>query len=413
MRVLLASLDSPGFLHPAIGLAAALQRRGHAVAFVTGAAAAAVLRRHGWESDVCGNGDGRGFETAHWFRPLAAALQVKQIERAMARFACDVLVGQVLMLGPLLVRERCGVPLALQGLATHLWPGGGARRAASAATEERRVWRHADMLGYLNQARALARLPALDALPEASPLWGDMLWLRSIAELHGGTGVPGRLHLVGACIWEPDGRDPDLAGWLDAAQRRGRRIAYVQHGRAFGGPGFWQPLIEALAGGEIQVAAATGRMDDPAAPEARRPEGPEGFFLRPHLSQGAVLSRADLMIGSATTTAVLGALSHGVPCLLIPHGGEQLDLAEQVESAGAARTLAPQGLTAGALRAAVAAVLADSSLRRRARELGTILSSIDGFVESADLLESLAARRSVAADFGPHVAKAPSCKGAP
>jgi UDP:flavonoid glycosyltransferase YjiC (YdhE family) len=405
MRVLIASLDTPGFLHPAVGLAAALRRRGHAVAFVTGGAAAAVLQRHGCERIVSGNGDCRGFETAHWFRPLAAALQVRQIEHAMTRFACDVLVGQVLMLGPLLVRERCGVPLALQGLATHLWPGGGARRAASAATEERRAWRHADMLGHLNQARALARLPALAAPPEASPLLGDMLWLRSIEELHGGAGVPGRLHLVGACLWEPDGGDADLACWLEEARRRGRPIAYVQHGKAFGGSGFWQPLAEACAGGELQVAAATGRMDDLVGPPEANP--PDGFFLRPHLSQREVLRHADLMIGSATTTAVLGALSHGVPCLLIPRGGEQLDLAEQVERAGAGRTLAPEGLTAGVLRSAVASVLADPSLRRRARELGTVLAGIDGFARSADLLESLAARRSVAADVGPHLPEAP------
>jgi UDP:flavonoid glycosyltransferase YjiC (YdhE family) len=390
LKVLLCSLDSPGFLFPAIGLAVALRAAGHEVAFVTAGGAAARLAGQGLRRIPCGERDSRSFETAHWFAPLAVALQVKHIEHALRSFAADVLVGQTLTLGPLIVGERWGLPVAVQGLATHLWPGGGASGAASAAAEERRAWRLADMLGHLNAARALVRLPAVSVAAGAGPLLGDLHWLRSVEELHGGPGLPGRLHLVGACLWEPAEEDEELAAWLDEAAAAGRPIAYVQQGRTFGTPGFWAPLVEAFGGGEVRIAAASGRMDGPGGlAEAV----PAGWFVRPHVHQGAVLRRAALMIGSATSTAVLGALSHGVPCVLVPGGGEQLELAEQVERAGAGQRLAPAGLTAAALRRPVAAALGDGGLHRRAAELRAAFARVDGFAVSTELLERLAAPR--------------------
>jgi UDP:flavonoid glycosyltransferase YjiC (YdhE family) len=102
------------------------------------------------------------------------------------------------------------------------------------------------------------------------------------------------------------------------------------------------------------------------------------------------LRYADLMIGSAASSAVLGALSHGVPCLMIPSGGEQLDLADQVEHAGAGRVLEPRYVTPVALRRAVRQTLADVSLRRRARELQRAFARLPGFTAAVQQLEWLA-----------------------
>ncbi len=405
MRVLVCPLASNGFLFPALGLARALGARGHEVAVLTAASAGPWLEEAGLAPPPGVQGDGRGFATEHWFQPLAVALQVRQIEQAMAHFAPDLLVGQALTLGPLIVRERAGIPVAVQGLAAHLWPGGGARWSASAATLERRRWRHADMLRHLDNARALARLPALPALPalsspgrdpDRSPLLGDLFLLRSIAELHGGPGIPGCLHLVGACLWEPARADAELHSWLAEARRRRRPVAYVQPGRTFGGPGFWRQLAELCARGSLAAVVAAGRGDPGAAgcAGAGRIDEPLSCDLlaRHDPCLGAVLPHADLAIGSASSTLVLGALTHGIPSLLLPSGGEQPDLAEQVERAGAAMVVPPEALTVGALHEAVSAVLGDEALRRRARALGRSFARLDGLVVSARLLEGLAVR---------------------
>jgi UDP:flavonoid glycosyltransferase YjiC (YdhE family) len=382
MRILFCSLGSPGFLFPAIGLAAELRSRGHEVAFATAKDAAPYLDHAELRRIPCGDRDASSFQTPHWFHSLAVALQIRHIDHALARFAPDLMIGQPLTLGPSIVQERTGLPSVVQGLATHLWPGGGPRQPASALSEERCLWRHHDMMRHLNEARSLAGLRALHCSPEASPLLGDLLLLRTIPALHGGPGEPGRVHLVGACLWEPAARDNALESWLDDTRRRGAPLVYVQHGRSFGGPGFWRPLVDAFAGGPLVFAASTGRMDCEVGETS-----PGRCFLRPHLNQSEVLPHAQLMIGSASSAAVLGALTHGLPCLLIPAGGEQLDLAEQVQRAGAARILAAETLTADSLQEAVLDALGDTDLRLRALSLGRALASQGGFALSAQLLE--------------------------
>jgi UDP:flavonoid glycosyltransferase YjiC (YdhE family) len=393
MRTLFCSFESSGFLFPAIGLAAALRSRGHQVAFVTDRRAEPALRQAGFERLPRGDRDGRSFETGQWFRPLAVALQVKHLEHAMVRFDPDLLVGQALALGPLIVRERSGIPLAVQGLATYLWPCGAGRPGASTATLRRRVWRHQTMLRHLNEARVLAGLPAADADPRESPLLGDLFQLRSVRELHGGDDLPPRVRLAGACLWEPASQDDGLAGWIAAARDAGKPIVYAHHGRACGGLGFWQSLLEAFADGSLRIAAATSRLS--AEREAQLPPG--AFYWRRQIERSRVLRAADLLIGSAASSAVLGALSHGVPCLLIPAGGEQLDLAEQVERAGAGRILAPREVTPAALRRAVRQVLADGRLRRGARELQRAFAGLAGFTAAAEEVERLAAPANVRA----------------
>jgi UDP:flavonoid glycosyltransferase YjiC (YdhE family) len=184
MRALFCSLDSPGFLYPAIGLAAELRARGHEVAFVTDRSARPRLAQAGFERLPRGGRDGSSFQTGNWSLPLAVALQVAHIEHALADFNPDLIVGQALALGPLIVRERWGLPVAIQGHATHSWPGAGAPSVA----ERRRAWRHRTMLRLLNEARALARLPALAAGADENPLLGDLFLFRSVPEL-GGTGA--------------------------------------------------------------------------------------------------------------------------------------------------------------------------------------------------------------------------------
>ena len=63
--------------------------------------------------------------------------------------------------------------------------------------------------------------------------------------------------------------------------------------------------------------------------------------------------------GSGTT---YGALAHGLPLLMLPHGADQFDNAAAARAAGVAETLMPPEIEPAAIRVAVEALLDDAGL---------------------------------------------------
>jgi len=112
-------------------------------------------------------------------------------------------------------------------------------------------------------------------------------------------------------------------------------------------------------------------------------------LVRGHIAQAAVLEHADALVCSGNTTAVLGALTHGLPALLLPSGGEQPALAARCLEAGAAVVAEPEA-PASRLRAALERVLEEASLRRAARRLEADFAAYDGPGRVAAALEELA-----------------------
>jgi len=393
MRFLFCSIGSPGFIYPMIGMAKALGERGHEVAFVVDQAWEEPLRRAGLMRLPRGDEDGGSFQIDLWARPVSIAIQVKHIEYALAQFRPDVLVAQSLTYGPLLVAERAGLPVGVLGLCTYLWPRverWGVKRPGWPSIYGRRVWRHQDQLRVYNEARQLFRMPSVEMSPEFSPLLGDLFMVRSVPELEGRTGEhPERVHCVGACLWhseeEPDG---ELAAWLENARSSGGSLVYVQHGNFFDQPGFWQALKEGLAEREdFWVLASSSRMDRFVG------ELPENFFVRPHIPQEHILSHACAVVAGGNTTVALGALTAGLPSLLIPGGNEQPDVAQLWSDAGVARTIACDEVTPELLLNEIGALIEEPCYKRKSQELARAFARYEGFSLAMDLLETLGATR--------------------
>ncbi len=353
MRVLLSPLGSPGFLFPAIGLAHQLRQAGHEVAFVTAAWARGLLGAEGFDL-VQGS---PGFRTERWHSPAAVADQVRCLDVAIGEERPDLVVCSALALGPLLAAERQGLPVAVLGLLGPLW-----------ATEDP-VWsaRYGELC-----AAALGAREALGMHAEGPehPYLGD-LTLRPAVPLEGS--VPEGVRSCRPILWAPRA-GPRLQVWLEQLEQP---PIYLQQGRAFGGPGFWDLAREALA--DLPVAAAVSRMD--RAPGAV----PPGWLVQPHVSMGPVLSGASAMVASGTSTTALGALRAGCPAVLLPSGGEQHQLAELLHELGVAEVLQVEGLTADGLRAAV---LAASERRDAAQRAAAQLNSLEHH-EPVLLLEAL------------------------
>ncbi len=389
MKFLFCPMASPGFVFPCVAVARELQARGHEVAFVTGPGSQRLLEEAGMPRIPRGPKDGASFQVEVWADPLSGAMQYKHLEYALGTFPADVLVGSPLSLGPLLMRERLGMPYAIIGFLTHLWPLTDTPPEELTEPEGRLRWRHQDMLRHYNRLRQLFHLPVLQWAPSESPMMGDLLLQRSIPELASlGGELPSRVHLVGACLWEPPTVDPELQRWLEEARASGDTILYVQQGRTFDSPSFWPHLQEALKGRRVRFAASVGRMDAPLEPAP-----PENCFLRPVVPQGAVLPYAHAVVSSGNTTSILGALTHGLPSLLLSGGGEQPDASELVERAGAAVHLSAHHLSLKRVSQLLDALWEQPSLRERARHLQAGFARVAGPQVAAHLLERLARER--------------------
>ncbi|MBR1280206.1 glycosyltransferase [Bradyrhizobium sp. AUGA SZCCT0283] len=285
--------------------------------------------------------------------------------------------------------EILGLPVAILGFATHLLPK--PRRDTKQSnekpdeTQERAIWRLESMSERLHAVRNLLHLPPLSPQQAADFLLGDLFLLQSVPELEpGAADLPPGVHCVGSCVWEPAGTDEDLAKWLDSTSELGP-VVYMQHGRLFHLGNLWPAVTECLGGENIRLVASTGRMGG----DLTKPP-PFNFFLRDHVPQGQVLPHATAVVCTANTTAVLGSLSFGLPLLLLPGGGEQLEVAAICERIGAALTLAPESVTPELFHAALREIDGNPRFRASARRIQSCLSAVQGHLLAADLLELLA-----------------------
>jgi MGT family glycosyltransferase len=390
MRFLFCSLASRGFLNPAIGMALSLEKRGHLVSFVTDQSLAGDLAENGLNRIPRGAVDGTSFQVANWPNPLSVAIQVKHIEYAVQSFRPDVLVGQPLELGSMLVRERQGIPLAEMGFVTYLWPSqAAAGTPVSSENAERKLWRRGDMLRIYSEVRKQLRMPPLENQQSEAPLLGDLFLLRSVPALeYDLEDLPRQVHLVGACLWEDEAYDAGLEDWLNREDQRHLPLIYVQQGRFFHTPHFWPALVEGLGAMPVRVAASSERTD------CNLGALPSNFFVRPYVPQSMVLRRAATMVASANTTAVLGALTNGVSSLLIPGGGEQPDVAERCAELGVARNLPPAEVSVERLCSEVDLLLKNHRMKEGAVRMAAAFAELDGFELAADLLETLGSTRS-------------------
>jgi UDP:flavonoid glycosyltransferase YjiC (YdhE family) len=403
MRYLFCSLNSPGFLFSSMGIAEALRRRGHEIAFVTDLKMTGMLEKSGFRRIPRSEPDGPSFLVELSGNPMDTVRQVHHVERALETFPADVIVTQQLALGPYIAAERKAVPIATVGLGTYLWPH---RLPPDAANlREGLVRRYRGFYLSYDLVREMLGMERHIHSFDQSPIIGDLFLLRSVPELEGDVDdLPAQVHCVGDCLWEPPSPpDKELEAWLAQARDSGEPILYVQPGRAFERRAFWSSLVEALTGQPVRVVAAVGRMDGQVG------QVPSNFFVRPHLSQSTLLPHARAVVSNATTTSMLGALTHGLPLLMIPGGGgaEQVDLTRRCVRAQAALPLQDSEAQPARILEMVKALLEREDLRAAAARLQAAFKKAGSHELAAQLLEELGRRRApVLRENAPALARA-------
>ncbi|HET8979769.1 MAG TPA: nucleotide disphospho-sugar-binding domain-containing protein [Solirubrobacteraceae bacterium] len=391
LRIFLGAFGQPGHAFPMLALGAELAARGHEVAYETWSR---------WREPV--EAEGMRFvpapehASAEAHPPWSGAYErvadsARQTQRAMAGFAPDVVVHDILTLAPALAGELEGAPVAT--LIPHVFPVGqsglppygfGARMPRTATG--RTLWRAFDrpvrsglVRGRSEYNAARRRLGLAPAEHVHSGLSRRLTLVGTLPQLEYPRPWPVWAHVVGPLMWEPPcapihpppGDEPLVLVAPSTAQDPDHRLL--------------RAALEGLAGEPVRVLATWNRRPLPGpariAPNTRLVEW---------LSYSQTMPGCALVICHAGHGTLARALASGCPVVAIPHVGDMAENAARVDWAGAGVRVPWPLLSPLTLRRAVRRALARPHVARRAAELANWAAAHPAAPRAADLVERLA-----------------------
>jgi UDP:flavonoid glycosyltransferase YjiC (YdhE family) len=384
VRVLFVTRPLVGHYYPMRPLMGALADAGDEVALATGeplASAAAhdgiVVHRVGLANDdpaVVHNrsilqrlppAELRRFAFSDWFVLTEMPPRVRDLEAVIDRCDPDLIIHETAEFAAPLVASVHGIPYA-----THAY-GPLLRRdaALSAGTAAAPFWRewHLEPHPYAGLYRHLY----LDICPPS-------LQTADIADIDA-------VQQVGPPSDQVQGPPPP---WLGDLTRQ--PIVYVTLGTVFNRDHrVFSTVLEGLQQHAVNVVVTVGPNNDPASLGVQPPN------VRVHrfIEQDQLLPLCSMAVvhGGAGTT--FGALSWGVPLVVVPQSADQFFNAEQVAAAGAGIALMPDDQNADSVHEAARALLHDDTFRNAARRVQHEFAAMPLPAEVRDTLQDLAERR--------------------
>jgi UDP:flavonoid glycosyltransferase YjiC (YdhE family) len=377
--VLFCCRPAYGHVYPLLPLASACRDTGHEVLFGTGEAFLEPLRARGFRAERVGisidEGDRRALEAQPELNDLA---REERWRFGLVVFA-DVLPRRTIAdLGPLLDETP---PDLLVYDETDI--------GAPVTAELAGIPAVAHSLG--RQLPGMFRQPALEALtdvvrtfePGAAPR--DPFFANAYVDIcppslrDPSASDPGeRIDLRPEAPTEPGDQVPD---WV--AADRSRPLAYLTLGTYVSGH---VDSLRAAATGlgrlDLDALVTVGPGGDPAALEPL----PDSIRVERFVPQGVLLPQLDLVVHHGGSGTMLGALAHGLPQLMLPHGADQFMNAQSLLDSGAGLRLLPEEISADAVAEAVRALLAESRFREAA---GRIAAEIAAMPAPAELVADL------------------------
>jgi len=381
-RFLFVSWNGAGNQPPAVGIAQALKKRGHAVMFA------------GYENQR-NYFTGRGFHfvllersAAAWRdeppeRMLAVKLRaawassehLEDVPQLISRERCDVLLVDCLMFGALAAAEKAQIPsFAL----VHSAPG---------ALMPPKGKLEALLYEAVNELRTEAGLPAIANLWDAwacfPALCNSMRELDPLASQ-----APKSLLYLG-----PISEETPPSGWKSPWRPEDTRPLVVV---SFSTGPYWdqtsrvQRTLEGLARHHCRVLVTAGCVD--IAPTAV----PANATIVSHVPHDEILPGAAVTVTHAGHGTVTASLRHGIPLLCLPNrAADQPILATQVQALGAGLTLDGDDATPAQILAATKQLLTDRSYTAKARLLAGTIAAAPGISGAVEQLEPRANRAGV------------------
>ena len=383
MRVLISTRPAFGHCHPLLPLARALDGAGHEVAFATGDPFTARIEAAGftafsagltvdrWESELNRRFGGlAGIPRAHnrtvffgrVFSDLEVPARLRDLRTIMERWAPDLLVHGIAEFAAPLAAALAEVPYATCGFGPLLQPD-------IAELAGRAVGRHWEEAGLDPLDARMYRSLYLDPCPPS-------LQVPAIEEL------PAKLQMRPEAA-EPEG--VDLVPTPVVKPSRDRTV-YLTLGTIFNRDSqVFKTVLDALAEQPVNVIATIGPDGDPSAFGPR----PANAYLARYIPQAQLLPHCDLVICHGGASSTFGALSFGLPVLLLPRGADNFYNAERVLAAGAGRRLLDADITAESVANEVAFLLEDDRCSAAARMIAEEIAAMPASVAAVPALESL------------------------
>ena len=346
MRILFVCNPLHGHLNPMLPLARAAHANGHAVVVATGADIAALAQRDGlttWSTGMT-HAQAGGNQQASWldYFEASARARIADLVPRCATWRPELVVHEETELAGPVVAARIGARSIVHGLG----PVPPARLSA---------W----------FAAAIGRLTPLETAAEVVAAWRGATYLHV---------CPPGLSPVEESPW-PDVLPvrPMAPGGADDRTLMGRieRLPYARSvlvtlGTVYSGnTAALMTAIEGLNGLAVNLIVAVGPQGDPSLFEGYG----NHVLVERLVPLASVLGRCSAVVSQGGSGVMLGAMSLGLPQLMLPQGADQFRNAELGARTGAALALLPEDATSKAISDSVQRLLTESRFASAAQVL--------------------------------------------
>jgi UDP:flavonoid glycosyltransferase YjiC (YdhE family) len=383
MRVLFSCRPLAGHFLPLASLAACAKQRGHTIAFATGEPMASQIRTSGYDCFTAGlsyadswaqlNDAGIVFRDlapdqmrpvafGRWFSVIETPPRLADLDRICTEFRPDLLVHEVAELAAPLAAASAGLPWATVGFGPLLRPDVAVLAGdAVAPLWHQRGLKQRPMAGLYEHLYVDPCPPALQ-----------------IAEIDF---LPARI-----------GLSPGAAQNLTNIERHGAGRIYVTFGTVWNsGPSAVERLRLAIAGSAslgAEVVVTVGKENDPQLLGSM----PANVQVHRFIPQDQVLADCACAVIHGGSGTMLGALSWGLPLLMLPQFADQFYNSERAVLAGVALALTPSEISVEAVSACTEKLMGDTAIAACAASVRDELASMPSVEEVMDRIEVLANR---------------------
>lgn len=382
------SIAAHGHVNPSLEVIRELVARGHRVSYAIPASFAEKVAATGAEPVIYTSTLPTDDDPDAWGTELIDNLEPFLVDgiQALPRLAeafegdlPDLVISDITSYPAPILAHRWGVPYLQLSPNMVAWDGyeeevGAAQKAQLAESERGRAYRDRfqawlDENGMdLHQDRFVVRPErSIVLIPKALQLFADRV-------------DESVFTFVGAC----QGERADQGEWERPAGAE--KVLLVSLGSAnTKQPAFYRACVEAF--GDLpgwHVVLQIGSFVDPA----ELGEVPGTIEVHSWVPQLAVLKKADAFITHAGAGGSQEGLATGTPMVAVPLAVDQFGNADMLVQLGVARRLSMEEVTAGALREAVTALVADPEVARRSAEISQDMSKEGGTSQAADIIEA-------------------------
>jgi MGT family glycosyltransferase len=368
--------DGGGNMTPAIGIAQELRLRGHDVVFAGYETQRKRFEEQGFTLLTLRRSG--SFDSYHPHRPAeripfianvwACSAHLDDVPDALQESSADVLIVDFMMQGALAAAHRLSAPVAVL-----------AHSSVAGLIPPPESSLGARLLAAANRLREQAHLSALARLNDG---WAGLTTLvTTISELDPAARADERLRYVGP-IFE---RFPDVnwdSPWKPADDRPLVLVSFTTTG-IWDQRGRIRSALDALRDEPVRVLLTAAQPGDIG-------EIPTNTAIRSFAPHAAVLPSAAATVTHAGHGTVSVSLAHGVPIVALPNpSADQPFLAARLQELGAGLALDGES-GPDRIRAAVRAVMTQSSFAAAAKALAAAIHAAPGVNSAATELERLA-----------------------